>query len=221
MPRTPQPGSPESYKKRITARGSGDRSRFVGLHAEGRRLITSWAGRASDQARCDDTDSFEPFIFGWIAVNGWASCVTGKEGDWACLDAVMIDNELNCRFAKGVAENADLKESLQQFQRLWPIFRSRDIGYLQDPTETREELVNKYMTKSAPPPHRPSCSLKHRTGGHEVPMDLSHTVSAIYQVRCNLFHGFKGVHSENDVSIVSKAFRVLVHITPSTKLVTH
>jgi len=37
-----------------------------------------------------------------------------------------------------------------------------------------------------------------------VPIDWPHTLSAIYQVRCNLFHGYKGVYSENDISIVSK-----------------
>jgi hypothetical protein len=29
-----------------------------------------------------------------------------------------------------------------------------------------------------------------------------------------MFHGYKGLYSENDVLIVSKAFRVLLHMLP-------
>ena len=69
------------------------------LQRAGWKLIQSLSDRASRQADCDPEESFEPFIFGWIAVNGWASCVTGVEkGDTPYLKAMMLDQELNRRF---------------------------------------------------------------------------------------------------------------------------
>ena len=44
-----------------------------------------------------------------------------------------------------------------------------------------------------------------------MPLDWPHTLEALYRVRCNLFHGEKGLDSEMDALIVSSAFRVLVH----------
>jgi len=35
-------------------------------------------------------------------------------------------------------------------------------------------------------------------------------VDAIYRVRCNLFHGEKALHCENDLAIVSAAANVLM-----------
>jgi hypothetical protein len=195
-----------------------DRHRFEELHAEGRRLINNWAQRASAQIKCADRDSFEPFIFGWIAVNGWASCVTGEVTDRKCLDVLMLDDDLNRRFDEHLATNTDLRESVQQFQSLWPIFQSQDIGYGPNPSGTRQEIVDKYRTIAPLARYSPRCSFRHREDGREAPMDWPHTLSAIYQVRCNLFHGFKGVHSENDVVIVSKAFRVLVRVLPMLEL---
>jgi len=53
--------------------------RFEELHPEGQKLIHGWAERAVAQSDCAERDSFEPFIFGWIALNGWACCVTAED----------------------------------------------------------------------------------------------------------------------------------------------
>ena len=42
----------------------------------GRRLIRAWFERAIEQRNCDAEESSEPFVFAFIALNGWASCVT-------------------------------------------------------------------------------------------------------------------------------------------------
>ena len=42
----------------------------------GRRLIRGWFERAIEQRNCDAEESSEPFVFAFIALNGWASCVT-------------------------------------------------------------------------------------------------------------------------------------------------
>ena len=47
-----------------------------------------------------------------------------------------------------------------------------------------------------------------------ISLDWPHTLSAIYRIRCNLFHGEKTLHSDNDVILVSLAFRVLVNMIP-------
>jgi hypothetical protein len=47
-------------------------------------------------------------------------------------------------------------------------------------------------------------------GGEQCPIDWPHTITGIYKVRCNLFHGQKAAHSEMDRHIVAAAFRTLV-----------
>ena len=75
-----------------------DFSQYDELQRAGWKLIRSFSDRARAKADCKPWDSFEPFIFGWIALNSWASCVTGSEGDKEQLNALMLDRELNARF---------------------------------------------------------------------------------------------------------------------------
>lgn len=77
-----------------------DHHRFQELHFEGRSFIFDWARRAVVQIDCADRDSFEPFIFGWIAVNGWATCVTGEDQDYQYLDALISDADLTRGFSE-------------------------------------------------------------------------------------------------------------------------
>jgi hypothetical protein len=59
--------------------------------------------------------------------------------------------------------------------------------------------------------YQPRCWKRHEEEGEPVPLDWPHTLEALYRVRCNLFHGEKGLDSEMDARVVSSAFRVLVH----------
>jgi hypothetical protein len=102
----------------------------------------------------------------------------------------------------------------RDFQSVWPIFTSKDIGYNVEWVGTRQQVIERYSAINPSPGRKPECSLLDRDRGEEVPLDWPHTLSAIYRVRCNLFHGYKGVYSENDVSFVSTAFRVLVRVLP-------
>jgi hypothetical protein len=43
-----------------------------------------------------------------------------------------------------------------------------------------------------------------------VPLDWSHTLAALYRVRCNLFHGEKARGSENDRVVVARAHETLL-----------
>ena len=73
---------------------------FEQLQGGGRELIRSFSERALRQSACRPENSFEPFIFAWIALNSWASCVTGVDSDLAYLSALTLDHELNQRFGR-------------------------------------------------------------------------------------------------------------------------
>jgi hypothetical protein len=125
---------------------------------------------------------------------------------------MLLDSDLDRAFDELLA--TDLLAAVWDFQRLWPIFSSKGIGYNVVWGGTREQMIERYRKIDPPPGRNPACTFLHRDRGEEVPLDWPHTLSAIYQVRCNLFHGYKGVYSENDVLIVSKAFRVLARVLP-------
>lgn len=194
--------------------GAIDRHRFQELHQEGRKLIRNWAERATSQINCVDKNSFEPFIFGWIAINGWATCVTGKDNDYEYLYALELDDDLTHKFENQLKENTEFKEAAQDFQRLWPIFKSKDVGNNAAWSGTRQQIIQEYEASTPLAARTPECWSTHRKRGEEIPTDWLHTLSAIYRVRCNLFHGYKGVYLENDVVIVSRAFRVLARLLP-------
>ena len=52
-----------------------------------------------------------------------------------------------------------------------------------------------------------------------MPLDWPHTLAALYRVRCNLFHGEKGRHSEMDQRIVASGFRTLIQFFGSANYV--
>jgi hypothetical protein len=62
--------------------------RYVYLHPDGQELIYGWFKRAWNMRESEMEDSFEPFIFTWISLNGWAACVTGLDGDRDWVDAL-------------------------------------------------------------------------------------------------------------------------------------
>src|SRR5215471_1055203 len=79
--------------------------RFKVLHRDAQRLIAHWFQRAHELLNCDPADSFEPFIYAWIAVNGWASCCTDLDQDRQIIDALCISPELILRFEQSLAES--------------------------------------------------------------------------------------------------------------------
>jgi len=78
--RVVEQGSTETSEKREAQPGAVIRHRFQELHQEGRKLIQSWAERAAAQFDCAERDSFEPFIFGWIALNAGLAASRGGPG---------------------------------------------------------------------------------------------------------------------------------------------
>lgn len=74
-----------------------DFDRYARLHGDGRTLIRGWVQR-SVAGRRGGEPSFESFIYLWIAFNGWAACVAGKDGDRDWQETLIADPSLNERF---------------------------------------------------------------------------------------------------------------------------
>ena len=191
-----------------------DLQRYWDLHKDGRRLIANWFKKAWSQRNCDPTDSFEPFIFTWIALNGWAANVTSLDRDRELIGALSVTPELCKDFSNFInGSNSEGYKLAFRFYHMWPIFKAQEIrrknAHLWNPT-TREETI-KYYFDCGIEKYEPQCWRRHRDSNEDVPLDWPHTLAALYRVRCNLFHGEKGITSEMDRTIVNSAYQLLVH----------
>ena len=195
--------------------GTLDLRRFERLRYEsGGRLILSWLRRAWDSRDCANQASFEPFIYAWISLNGWASCVTGYDADRRWVDTLRASPKLGARFTEMVGEaDSALSRHASAFQQLWPVFKVSEIrakGVQRWHSGDRSNIVKKYLDAKLEL-YQPRCWVRHQQESPPVPADWPHTLEALYRVRCNLFHGEKGLESEMDALIVGSAFRVLLH----------
>jgi hypothetical protein len=148
-----------------------DFGRYATLHRDGRELIRGWLERAArGEAGIAD---FESFIYLWIAFNGWAACVTGKDADREWQRALVADPDLNERFAQLVAEpTTRTAEAAHRFSALWPIFRvselrERQIEYWASDQRERAAMMRAYIEGGA---HKfePRCYLAHE---EDTPLD--------------------------------------------------
>ncbi len=183
-----------------------DFSRYAMLHRDGRALIEGWLKRA--QAADDE---FESFIYLWIAVNGWAACVTESDADREWQRALIAEPTLNDRFRQIAHDPATrTAPAARGFHRLWPIFRvaelrQRGLDYRTHDDRDRDEAKRAYFAGGARQ-FEPRCYREH----DDVPLDWGHTLVSLYRVRCNLFHGEKARSSESDQAVVSAAFATLL-----------
>jgi hypothetical protein len=194
-----------------------DFDRYNRLHGDGKRLIRGWHERAAT-VRGNASPDFEAFIYLWIAFNGWAACVTGKDADHAWRDALIADPDLNDRFDQLVGEPSPAAHAAQQFAELWPVFkvanlRERGIDSWGSGHASRAEMARAYLDAGATK-FEPQCFLEHDA----VPLDWGHTLVALYRVRCNLFHGEKDRSSENDRVVVGRAHSALLAFLEATSL---
>jgi hypothetical protein len=191
-----------------------DISRYTHLHPAGQRLIIGWFKRAWQARDSQAEDCFEAFIFAWFAVNGWAACVADIDQDRAYLDALMHDQAIRSQFAQLLAvSDSAFAASAREFAQQWPIFEVKSLrqrGILQLDSGERRAAISRYFAAGATR-FEPQCWKRHVDAGAQVPLDWPHTLTALYRVRCNLFHGEKAAHSEMDQRVVSVAFRTLVH----------
>jgi hypothetical protein len=193
-----------------------DFARYHQLHRDGKRLIKGWLHRA--KTRRGHQDDFEPFIYLWIAFNGWAACVTGEDHDPTWQEALIADPHLNHEFDRLVADSTKTADAARRFAELWPIFRvsklrESGIDHHSGDHESREAMVRAYLGAGARH-FAPRCYLEH----DDVPHDWGHTLDALYRVRCNLFHGEKARASENDRLVVARAHATLLAFVEEAEL---
>ena len=187
--------------------------RFEMLHPEGRKLIHNWFHRGWAIHDASGEDCFELFIYAWFAVNGWAACVTQADGDRVYLDGLTRDATL-CETFQALLNKptSGLAREASAFAELWPIFAGKNLRSLhihRHNSGERHEVIADYLAAGATK-FEPQYWEQHRNAGETVPLDWPHTLSAIYHVRCNLFHREKFAHSEMDQRVVSAAFRTLI-----------
>ncbi len=195
-----------------------DFGRYASLHRDGRELIRGWLERAA--RRRPGGPDFESFIYLWIAFNGWAACVTGKDADREWQRALVADPDLNNRFVRLVAESTTrTAEAARRFSALWPIFRvaelrERQIEYWASDQRDRATMMRAYIEAGAYK-FEPPCYRAHE---EQPPLDWGHTLAALYRVRCNLFHGEKARSSENDQTVVAAAYATLLAFAEEAEL---
>ena len=186
------------------------------LHPTGRNLVLNWFEKAWLLKNCQDKDCFEPFIYCYISFNSWAACVTGEDKDWRMIREICNDDTCKSIYQKAIQDPFVL-EILSQFQSLWPIFKAQEIRRSQIPhlhSSIREQVIRHYF-KFEIQEYTPKDPQNPVLIGHEIPLIWENTLKAIYQVRCNLFHGDKCMNSDDDQRSVSAAFRAFIHIFKS------
>lgn len=188
-----------------------DLTRYDALHPLGRQLIQGWLRRATGAHDLSDPISaFEAFVFTWIATNSWGACVTDQDQDQAIVVGLAASDSLQIAFLDLMKREPSFDAAANEFASLWPIFkvadlRAKNLQYVRAPGMHRRDLVQLYLNSGADN-YAPSCWKRH---GGAAPADWPHTISALYRVRCNLFHGEKNPDSEIDRVIVDTGFRVL------------
>jgi hypothetical protein len=212
------------------ANASTDFTQYRILHEDGRQLISGWLRRAWHERDCEPIDSFEPYIFAFITLNAWASCVTGHDDDRKWRDALMLNGKLHESFSHLRADpSSNVFALAYEFQRLWPVFEVQRLRRLDKELQYkgnnimrkrgREAVIDYFLGHPGAESLRfePQCWNRHRNSGEVVPLDWPHTLAALYRVRCNLFHGEKARHSEIDQRIVASGFRTLIHFLANTE----
>jgi hypothetical protein len=153
---------------------------------------------------CNDQDSFEPFIYAYIAFNGWAVCVADQDRDSEVFKVLKRDPRLTTSLSRWLNEDPVFRGHVEAFRGLWPIFSAKNLRALRIPIFrklNRREVIAHYRHHGA---------MKFKPEEDNPQPTLTNILDTLYQVRCNLFHGEKCVSSEGDQRIVGAAFRVLV-----------
>lgn len=148
-----------------------------------------------------------------VRFNGWAACVTDSDRDWEIIEALAADESINRKFEQAKEGNKYFAAIVADFVEMLPIFDVRTLrrrGVQQNTRKNRRDQVLIYLSQGANR-FEPQCWQRHYEAGEDIPLDWSHIITALYKVRCNLFHGLKAAHSEMDSKIVHSAYLVLSH----------
>jgi len=195
-----------------------DRSLLSGkaLH-EFRDFVQPWVERGIRAAKNDEF--FKGLIYLWITFNAWASAIitnrNSSEQDWHQIQAVGFDGTMDARFQDLLSRNQSFRNEIESFAALWPVFKVRSLHDHNIGPWWQNERRHDYRERcfSAGLSHtdyQPRCYRDHAAG--TVPTDWPHTLAAIYQVRCNLFHGGKAFQHTTDQLFAHHGFKILQRV---------
>lgn len=235
----------KSFSDVATSPAYVDFRSYTSLHHEGQEHIRSWFEHGWNlrfgfenvshiqkpdqswvkddyQVSSPDREAVErcigAFSFLWFAFNAWAACVTDTDRDRVYLYA-LLQNDTICQDFLRLTSDPGSPAGFytRWFAGLWPIFDVKKLyrqGIGRFEAKERREVVDYYLGRGARR-FEPQCWEKHKKAGEQIPVDWPHTLVALYKVRCNLFHGQKMLHSENDRMVVFVAFHTLLYFLRS------
>lgn len=182
---------------------------FDRVHKDARNLVLGWTRRAEELASAGENRCFEAFIFCWIAFNGWYSCIIGpRRNDGQCIHDLSSSRHLDAEF-RALLARSDFSNAAIHFHAMWPVFDMRNKSCSHEAHTPRLERA-KQLREGERGGFRPKQADNPNWLESGFPLNWKNTVQALYQVRCNLFHGDKAATSENDRKIVAAALAVLL-----------
>jgi len=186
----------------------------------------AWIRRFSET---DEDNVSEKLIYLWVTVNAWASKsvpdLSRNHEDAYLVHCMAKDHDLSERFDKLYQRDIEFRDTVNSFLDLAPVFQSlwlnnHGIGPWNINDDRRKYV--KMVSEKDPfivsirneqeirfPAFSPACALEHIQGDEPIPVDWPHTISMIYQVRCNLFHGGKYYNRDSDREFIKSAYKIL------------
>lgn len=156
--------------------------------------------------------SFMAFIFRWMAFNGWMSAVTLKDTDREMIDAFVAAPRLISAFDQLMAGDPSFQPMVIEFAELWPVLSVRSVraklGY--DAFRQHDSPTLLALCKAENVNQQPA---GWAAGDNQ---SWEQVLRAIYQVRCNLFHGEKSYQGIRDRDLVLTSDRVLARFIAAT-----
>ena len=151
---------------------------------------------------------FDAFRDLWQAFNEWAKVVTSQRRDSVWIDVCMLSSHLQELFVQ-LRDGGSFGEDAKKFQQWWPVFDADKINRerLRWLVTPRDKAIAYYFQHGVP--FSPPCWRRHLLANDSDDfLDWPHTLSALYRVRNNLFHGSKSMRKGNS-DMVKSAYEVL------------
>lgn len=174
---------------------------FMLLDPSVREIVNDWFHHARQHPNV-----MQRFINLWMSFNGWATCVTEKDIDRAMVEMLIDDPRMRNAFDTLYDRDGAFNGIVGRFVEWWPIYDARDFR-----RKARQSKVNDIYSREDVHRYAQQWGVK-REPRNWLPgsrVTWGDVLWAIYKVRCNLFHGQKGMNNPSDVRLVEIAHEVL------------
>jgi hypothetical protein len=168
-------------------------------------IVRSAHTRATSADYPNGDPSFGNFFNLWIGFNAWYSVVTDEPTDWKSIKALGASQRLIDLFSNYRRDNQNFGEIAKGFKQHWPVFDMRGI---KRKTELLRLLLDQGRQRSMERLRESKVKRCPQSFDSQTEPDWPDTLDAIYQIRCNLFHGDKG-SGLDDQMLVNFAYNVL------------